>query len=61
MKQTTEESDERSAGRSDYKRPNLVEFGRVGALTQSGTTGVMTENEVANGMMCQMIATYQMC
>jgi len=39
MKLITEKSAERPPSRRAYIRPALTEFGPVGALTQSGSTG----------------------
>ena len=37
MKQATENCEERPADRNEYKRPKLIDFGPIGALTQAGT------------------------
>ena len=37
MKQVTENCEERPADRNEYKRPKLIEFGPIGALTQGGS------------------------
>jgi len=47
------EQDAPSAGRQEYARPRLKDFGSVGALTQSGTAGKL-EQMSGQGSMNQM-------
>ena len=37
------EQELQSAGRQEYARPRLKDFGSVGALTQGGTAGVVEQ------------------
>ena len=54
MKQVTENCEERPADRNEYKRPKLIEFGPIGALTQagSGAEGEMMCGGMMSGGTC---------
>jgi hypothetical protein len=50
--QKTKHDDARSNTREEYARPELKVFGQVGALTQSGSNGVVEEGmEIPMGGM----------
>jgi len=54
--------DERSRPRNAYEAPTLIEFGPVGALTQSGTAAMSEFGIMWNGMLwCFGGMTRQMC
>jgi hypothetical protein len=54
MKQATENCEERPADRNEYKRPKLIDFGPIGALTQagSGSSGEMASGGMMSGDTC---------